>query len=235
MIMTSRYDELDKTALQILMDYSNAQFPLDLINLCERLRIKLVPYSSLGKSKLSELRLTANNGELTDGFSILLGNTDCDGYSAYTYYNDDKPIDLSGRVCFTICHEIKHVVFGEIDPRKVEETEADHFARFLLAPTPLLIVEKYDSISDIHADFGLTMSAACNALDARNNRIKKHGETLFDYENDFIDWFLENNKKRRSGENDAIQNYDSSLSTYCYSPDTIENQQNTGGYDNADI
>ena len=86
--MANRYDELDIKVLQILMDYSNAHFPLDLFYLCEKLRIKLIPYSSLPEGKLDEINAIATNGELKDGCSILLGHPDTDGYIAYTYYND---------------------------------------------------------------------------------------------------------------------------------------------------
>ena len=237
MIMTNRYDELDKAALQILMDYSNGEFPLDLGRLCEKLRIKLTPYSALGTSKLSEIRSIASKGELGDGFSIILPKPDSQGYIAYTYYNDNgKEIVSDKRVSFTIAHEIKHVIYKERNPDATQEDEANHFARYLLAPTPLLIVGKYGDPNDIQERFGLTFTASCCASRAMNNRVKSHGYSLFEYENDFIDWFLENVKKgRRSGENDAIQNYDSSVSSYCYSPDVDENQQNQGGYDNADI
>ncbi len=237
MNMTNRYDELDKAALQILMDYSGGEFPIDLGRLCEKLRIKLTPYSALKPSKLSEIKSIAPNEELKDGFSIVLKQPDSEGYHAYTYYNDDKKeMNFSERPSFTIAHEIKHVIFHETDPTGEEESEADHFARYLLAPMPLLIVGKYENPYEVQERFGLTFTASCNALGAMNHRVKAHGYSLFEYENDFIDWFLENVKKgRRSGENDAIQNYDSSVSSYCYSPDVDENQQNQGGYDNADI
>ena len=87
--MGNRYDELDIKALQILMDYSNAHFPLDLYYLCEKLRIKLIPYSSLPEGKLEEINAIATNGELKDGCSIILGHPDENGYLAYTYYNDN--------------------------------------------------------------------------------------------------------------------------------------------------
>lgn len=237
MSMTNRYDELDKAALQILMDYSGGEFPLDLERLCEMLRIRLTPYSALEASKLAEIKSIAPNEELKDGFSIVLKKPDSEGYQAYTYYNDDKKeMNFSERPSFTIAHEIKHVILRERDPNDNEEREANHFARYLLAPMPLLIVGKYENPYEIQERFGLTFTASCNALEAMNHRVKAHGYSLFEYESDSIDWFLENAKKgRRSGENGAIQNYDSSVSSYCYSPDVDENQQNQGGYDNADI
>ena len=109
--MGNRYDELDIKALQILMDYSNAHFPLDLHYLCEKLRIKLIPYSSLPKGKLEEINAIATNGELKDGCSIILGHPDENGYLAYTYYNDNiKDVMIQERIWFTISHEIKHGV-----------------------------------------------------------------------------------------------------------------------------
>ena len=194
--MGNRYDELDIKALQILMDYSNAHFPLDLHYLCEKLRIKLIPYSSLPKGKLEEINAIATNGELKDGCSILLGHPDPDGYIAYTYYNDNiKDVMIQERIWFTISHEIKHVVYNETNPTDEEETEASHFARMLLAPTCVLIVGKYDNQDDIINKFKLPKSASNNALKAKNNRVEKHGESMFDYEVDFIEWFLNNIKK----------------------------------------
>ena len=235
--MINRYNELDKAALQILMDYSDGEFPIDLVRLCEKLRIRLTPYSELEASKLSEIKSIASSEELKDGFSIILREPDSAGYVAYTYYNDDKmEMNFSERPNFTIAHEIKHVILREMDPSDDEEKEANHFARYLLAPTPLLIVGKFETISEIQQKFGLTNSAAWNALEAKDHRVEKYGNSLFEYESDFVDWFLKNVKKgRRSGENDVIQNYDSSVSSYCYSPDVDENQQKQGGYDNADI
>ena len=237
MIMINRYDELDKTVLQILMDYSGGEFPLDLRKLCGRLRASLKPYSALEASKLSKIRSIAPKDALNDGFSIIPPKPDCKGRLAYIYYNDDnKAIKSIERLSFTIAHEIKHVVFHETDPTGEEESEADHFARYLLAPMPLLIVGKHENPYEIQERFGLTFTASCNALGAMSHRVKAHGYSLFEYESDFVDWFLENAKKgRRSGENDAIQNYDSSVSSYCYSPDVDENQQNQGGHGNADI
>ncbi len=195
--MANRYDELDKMALQILADYSNGEFPIDLKKLCERLRIKLTPYSALKKSTLAKMNSITKNDELKDGFSIILKEPDSEGYIAYTYYNDDEnTIYAYERENFTIAHEIKHVVYDETNPTDAEEAEANHFARFLLAPTPLLIIGKYETITDIQNKFGLTKSAASNALEAKNHRVQRYGNSLFDYESEFIDWLLENMKNK---------------------------------------
>lgn len=195
MMMSNRYDALDETALQILMDYSEGEFPLDLGYLCEKLRIKLIPYSKLEAKTMDELNEIACNGELSDGFSVILKGCDNDGYVAYTYYNDsEKEITSKERINFTIAHEIKHVIFGETDPSIVEENEANHFARILLAPTCILIVGKYTTIEEVQKKFGLTKTAALNALETKENRIARYGNSLFEHEREFIEWYLENIK-----------------------------------------
>ncbi len=202
MIMGNSYDELEKVALRILMDYSNGEFPLDLQRLCEKLRIKLTPYSALEASKLSEIRSIAPKDALNDGFSIIPPKPDCEGYLAYIYFNDDRKVIKSiERLSFTIAHEIKHVIFQEKNPTSQEESEADHFARYLLAPTPLLIVGNCEHEYEIQERFGLTMTAASNALVAKNHRVKAYGDSLFEYERGFVGWFLENvNNGRHSQE-----------------------------------
>lgn len=234
MIMTNRYDELDKAALQIMMDYSDGKFPTDLRRLCAKLRIKLTPYSALGASKLSKVKSIASSGELSDGFSILLGEPDQEGYVAYAYYNDDDGEILSDkRASFTIAHEIKHVVYGERNPSIVQEDEANHFARYLLAPTPLLIVGKYKDPYEIQKRFGLTFTASRHALEAKNRRVMVHGDSLFEYEKDFLDWFFENVKKGRGpGKSGAFQGHGSPMSDPWYSPNRDPKQ---GGYDDANI
>lgn len=78
--MGNKYDDLDKNALDILMDYSEGIFPLDLEHICEKLRIKLIPYSNVSKEKLEEVHAFASNGELKDGCTILLNHPDEDGW-----------------------------------------------------------------------------------------------------------------------------------------------------------
>lgn len=203
--MGNSYDELEKAALWILMDYSNGEFPLDLRKICEKLRAKLTPYSALEASKLSEIRSIAPKDALNDGFSIIPPKPDRKGYLAYIYYNDDKKVIKSiERLNFTIAHEIKHVIFREKNSADDEESEADHFARYLLAPTPLLVIGKYEEICDVQKRFGLTFTAASNALAAKNHRVKAYGNSLFEYERGFVDWFLENAKNEpRSQESEV--------------------------------
>jgi len=148
--MTSRYDEIDSKALEILMDYSDAFFPINLKKNCERLRIKLIPYSSLSEHQYKKINELALNGELKDGCSIILDHPDENGYLAYTYYNDCiADVYVDKRINYTIAHEIKHVVYKEVNPTDIEEKEAEHFARMLLAPTCILIVGKYDDYRDV--------------------------------------------------------------------------------------
>lgn len=188
--MSNAYQNLDICALQVLMDYTSGCFPIDLIKLCESLKIKLIKYSQLPKEKLYLINNIARFNELKDGFSIILNKLDSDGYIAYTYYNDNYRYDYEiKRSYFTIAHEIKHILYNETNPSLKEETEADHFARVLMCPPCILIAKKYATPQDIAKDFGLTKSASINAFNSINNRIKVYGDKLFKYELNFLNWY----------------------------------------------
>lgn len=50
-----RYDEMDKLALEVLLDYGAVTFPLDIAGLAKKMGINLIPYSSLSSQKIQKL------------------------------------------------------------------------------------------------------------------------------------------------------------------------------------
>lgn len=50
------YDEIDKTIIDIMIDYDIKEFPIDEKLVCRRLGVSLVPYSSLDDSDDSVLQ-----------------------------------------------------------------------------------------------------------------------------------------------------------------------------------
>ena len=47
----SAYNELDKLAIDVYLDYNIKSFPIDARDVCNRLGIMLVPYSELGDER----------------------------------------------------------------------------------------------------------------------------------------------------------------------------------------
>lgn len=177
------YEIVDRTALQLRLDYGHLDKVLDVFKLARDLNITLIKYSALTKEQLSKI---ADYEETKDGFTIFQL---IDGeLKFYTFYNDYVS---SYRIRFTIAHEIKHVVFLERDPTEKQEDLANHFARYILAPTCLVMpyVGKYRE--DIVSDFDISFEAADNALTAATNRVITGHEKLADYENNFVSLFAQ--------------------------------------------
>jgi Zn-dependent peptidase ImmA (M78 family) len=87
--------------------------------------IKLVPYSKL-PAHVRKLVLASQE----DGCCMPRE----DG-QIYIYYNDRK---LWGRIRFTILHEIGHIALDHQEQSDVAEAEANFFAKYAIAPPPLV-------------------------------------------------------------------------------------------------
>ena len=173
------YEEVDRMALRIRCDYGHFDKFLDVFLLAEQLNIELIKYSSLTEK---QLEVISSHQELKDGFTVFIY---CDGeYKFKTYYNDKMNIE---RIRLTIAHEIKHVIYLEKEPTKKDEDLANHFARYLLAPTCAVVpyVDHFN-ITAVADDFGLSIEAASNAYNAAETKIKANKTPLKKYEQEFM-------------------------------------------------
>ena len=180
------YEIVDKMALRLRMDYNHFEKNLDIFKLAKQLNIVLIKYSSLNEDQLDTIKRL----ELNDGFTITRKaeskNEIC------TFYND---LIGNARIRLTIAHEIKHIVFLEKQADEKEEDLANHFARYILAPTCLIMPYVKDSSPyEITQDFDISYEAACNAFSAAENRLASSKAELSDFEKEFVDEF---NKRQK--------------------------------------
>ncbi|MGE4276607.1 MAG: ImmA/IrrE family metallo-endopeptidase [Lawsonibacter sp.] len=131
------YQNTRDTAWRILLDCKLAKLPIDLNTVCRNLGAKAISYQTHWPD--GEIPPFA---KLTDGM---------------TFYSRDRPIILfdqdkpSGRIRFTVAHELGHLVLGHVAPGQVTainrepakndsplETAANQFAARLLAPACVL-------------------------------------------------------------------------------------------------
>lgn len=172
------YELIDKTALRLRTDYGFLSKSIDIFELARKLNIIVTPYSKLTDEQLLYIN---NTYGLEDGFTVIRSENGI--LKFYTFYNDA----VSGyRQRFTIAHEIKHVVFMENNPNEKEEDLANHFARYILAPTCMVMNYVKESPYVIASLFDISIEAANNALMAANNRIAYGHEKLADFEIIFI-------------------------------------------------
>lgn len=183
------YKILDEDATNLRTDYGFWDYCIDVFELARCMGMVLIPYSSLSEEQQDFINEIP---DLSDGFTVMhRGNNE---WEFLTYFNDSLP---AVRQRFTIAHEIKHVLYREENPTKKDEELANHFARFLLAPTFLvMLLMKNHSELELSEIFKMSFSATQNAIIAARARVIAKGENLEQYEIDYIDYMNSNKNKK---------------------------------------
>ena len=178
------FDKMARLAQSVLLDYGLYVIPIYVYALADKMGIRLIPYSSLTAVQLECLLRKAGTER---GFTVAIWRK---GRMTFdVYYNDD----YTEAACrFTIAHEIKHIVSGDIEKNerewsKCDEILADYFAKCLLAPQAIIIYLKLSTPDQYMLHFGLSKQAALRWWCAVEKRKEKFGESfLFKEEIDFL-------------------------------------------------
>ncbi len=138
-------------------------YPIDPFFIARKLRYVLRPYSSLPFEDY-----VAAYGESPDAFSRVELNHGTSMLEYVIYYNDEQI--FPGRIRWTLLHEIGHCYLGHHDnpddsKYPIEEAEADFFAKYAIAPPPLIHVCHCSSPSDIMRLFMTSQTAAKYCFD----------------------------------------------------------------------
>lgn len=168
------YDELDKTVIQIYLDYGFNRFPLDESYVCERMGIVLKPYSSFSDEDRSILKKRSKYGFYAPPQS---------NREALIFFNDSLS-ELKSRGCIrqTIFHEIKHYVYEDSDEGSEYDDLAEHFGKYFMCPMPYLIVKGIESPEVIRNSFDVSATMAQFISGSVKNRKRYFGSNLFSYE-----------------------------------------------------
>lgn len=179
MLTSKEYRELDKKALRLRLDYDLLDDGLDMNELARKTSVTLVPYSSLPKE--AQAFIKEKREKLNDGFYIKR-NTDA---FPMIFYNDR--VEPQVRIRFTLAHEFKHFVFDDRNGDRDEEA-ANHFARQLLIPTCLVMMYLRSGYEtwDLSFRFDVSLQVAENACAHAKNRMVRRGDSLEDYETEFM-------------------------------------------------
>lgn len=167
------YKKIAKLVIDIFIDYEIKNFPIDANEMCNKLGFKLLTYkeTNIDPSNISD-----------DAFYI---SATKDNPPIIIYNSDVEP---RTRIRFSIFHEIKHCICGDKgeyeDKLKKQyiENMADYFAKYMMCPIPILIYREVNDIETIMSDYDIGEEAANYVLDNLNNRRKKYGNKIFDYE-----------------------------------------------------
>lgn len=179
-----RYDEIDQYVYQLLMDFEPVDFPFDVVSLAEWMEIKIRSFSSLPEEKRSRL---LGNDKTSTGLHVCDKRKPAPEFSIY--YNDDTE---KGRWLFTISHEIGHIVLKHgSNPTLEQESEADYFAKQLMAPRCLLVARRMTNPMEIHDAFNLSWEASSYLSSSVSKVLLKNEKAVHENDEEFLSWCRE--------------------------------------------
>lgn len=146
----ARYDEIKKEVLFMFEETGTDTYPIDCFEIARRLCYVLRPYSRLGYTAYLEAISKSD-----EGFSRVEVDTSTGMCRYVIYYNDQ---DHGARnIRWTIFHEIGHIYLGHHDNppgnERLEENEANFFAKYAMCPPPLLNETNCTCPQDVYDKF----------------------------------------------------------------------------------
>ena len=145
------YEFIKQEVIDLFVRYGVNSAPISGFELAQKMGIMIIPYSTLSRIKLYKAMIAS-----PDGFYLELGNG-----REYVFYNDNNGMERSN---MTILHEIGHCVLGHNDNSDSEEAEANFFAKYAIAPPPLIHRFKPNKPEVIRKYFFISYEAARNSL-----------------------------------------------------------------------
>lgn len=172
----NRYEEIKSIVVATFEKYGMSEIPIDCFELARRMGIIIIPFSKLTQEQL-------NNIGFCEGEAIMF----CLNQNTYIFYNDiDNNIS---RQRFSIFHEIGHYVLGHKCESELAKSEADFFARYAIAPIPLVWRLECFDVVDIKNTFNTSFECATIIKTNYDNWINYGGQTLKAFEEKLIDIF----------------------------------------------
>jgi len=172
-----RYEEIKEIITDLFESLQISAVPIDCFNIAKRLGFDIVPYSSLPKKTLDLVRNSGGG----DAYTLITRDD-----NKYIFYNDDAII---GRVRFTIMHEVGHYILGHLEESDLAHSEADFFAKYALAPMPIIHSCKIESYVDIKNIFNVSNECASNIMDSYLKWLEYGPKGYTCYENRIIELF----------------------------------------------
>ena len=135
------YEEIKIKIVSLFKQYNITSVPIDCFKLASNMGFELIPYSNLSDKKLEAVKKLSGG----DGYTIDI----VDSGRKIIFYDDTACL---GRQRFTILHELGHYILDHRERSDLAEAEADFFAKYAIAPPPIIYgleIDNYVDISDI--------------------------------------------------------------------------------------
>lgn len=172
------YEEIKNVVTETFFEYDIKKIPISAFEMAIKMGITVIPYSALNEEKQKAAFKISE-----DGYSVEKNDNEW-----VIYYNDF--CKNYGRINQTIMHEIGHYTLGHIQEGDLEEAEAKFFAKYALAPPPLIHnMNVRISIESIMEIFDISYEAARYAYQYYNGWLKYGNHNYTEYELKMLELF----------------------------------------------
>ena len=178
-LLDRRYEEIKKIVVSLFAELNLFNVPIDCFKICDLLGINLIKYSDVSEKKRKACREFSK-----DGFFVEIEKN---GQNVLYIYYDDSMYER--RIRFTIMHEIGHIILEHTEHSDLAESEADFFARYALAPPPLIHKYKPEDYYELANIFQVSLECAMYAMRAYHMWLRYGPSDYLDYEIVLLDLF----------------------------------------------
>ena len=181
LLSEKRYEEIKELIVEMYEETETDICPIDCFEVARRLHYAIHAYSTLTERKRRE----ALDFD-PDGYSKVEENP-VTGMFEYVIYYNDITVFNQGRIRMTIFHEIGHCYLGHHDNQDdsnsaIEEAEAKFFAKYAIAPPPLINAKNCEDMWDIQNNFNTSDNASYNIFDYFQKWLQYGPRNYMDYE-----------------------------------------------------
>ena len=174
-----RYEEIKEEVVELYKELHITKFPVIAMDVCKELDIVLKSYNQFNERAFAAVIRASEDGmvaKIDNHYEI--------------FYNPSKD---SARVRFTIFHEIGHIRLHHLIHDEENESEANFFASYFLAPAPLIHYFNLEYIHEVMDKFWVTISLATNAFSRYGKWLKYSGNFYTQYEKELLELVKEEN------------------------------------------
>lgn len=105
----------------------------------------------------------------------------------YVIFYDDLPSLQRQR--FSIMHEIGHILLGHKQESDLARIQANYFAAYALAPSPLIYLYEVEDFIELSQVFNISQECAMLCATRYNNWLHYGGKKFLSYEEELIQLF----------------------------------------------
>lgn len=177
-IMPERiYRNIEELAVNLYLELNIRDTAFDVFNVANKIGYQLIPLSMATETRRGYLR--ANGFDAINYFDART--------NSYVIIYEDR-VSLQ-RQRFSIMHEIGHILLGHKQESDLARIQANYFAAYALAPSPLIHLYDIEDYIELAEIFNISRECAMLCASRYNNWLQYGSKNFLPYENRLIKLF----------------------------------------------